>query len=74
MAKDELTKPIDGPDADPPVDADEDTEGHSIGLLLGMSAMGQASDATVRARKKVPETELPPRTKTWPNMRDEKKG
>ena len=78
MAKDEPTKPIDAPEADPPVDAvdaADDTEGHSIGLLLGMNAMSQANDSAARARaRKIPEPELPQLTKKWPSMRDEKKG
>ena len=74
MAKDELTKPIDGPDAEPPAGDAEDTEGHSLGLLIGLNAMGHATDASVRARsKRVPEEELAPRTKKAPSMRDGKK-
>ena len=74
MAKDELTTPIDGPDAEPPADDAEDTEGHSLGLLIGLNAMGHATEASARARsKKVPEEELALLTKKWPSMRDEKK-
>jgi len=74
MAKDELTTPIDGPEAEPPADDAEDTEGHSLGLLIGLNAMGHATEASARARsKKVPEEELAPLTKKWPSMRDEKK-
>jgi hypothetical protein len=54
-------------------DAD-DTEGHSLGLLMGLNAMSQASDASSRARtRKVPEEELPPLTKKWPAMKNDKK-
>lgn len=77
MAKDERTQPItgtDAPDAPPDTDAD-DTEGHSMGFLLGMNAMSQARDSDARSRsRKVPEEELTPLSKKWPSMRENKKG
>jgi hypothetical protein len=76
MAKDEVTKSgaAAGAAAADAADAADDTEGHSLGLLMGLNAMSQASDATSRARaRKVPEEELPPLTKKWPAMKNEKK-
>ena len=81
MAKDEVAKAsaAAGAAAAGAVPADaadtaDDTEGHSLGLLMGLNAMSQANDATSRARaRKVPEEELPPLTKKWPAMKSEKK-
>jgi hypothetical protein len=76
MAKDERTQPIagsDAPEASPAGDTD-DTEGNSMGLLLGMNAMSRTSKADERSRSKQPaDQELPPLSKKWPSMRDEKK-
>ncbi|MDP9483209.1 MAG: hypothetical protein M3P84_08315 [Chloroflexota bacterium] len=76
MTKDKGKKPIAGgetPDV-PPAPEAEDTEGHSLGLLLGMNAMNRARSADAQSRsKKVPEEELPPLSKQWPSMRDHKK-
>lgn len=77
MAKDERAKPIaetDAQDAPQATEAD-DTEGHSIGLLMGINALSQAHDADARSRaKRIPEPELAPLTKKWPSLRNEKKG
>jgi hypothetical protein len=76
MAKDEVAKAgaAAGAAAADAADAGDDTEGHSLGLLMGLNAMSQASDATSRARsRKVPDEELPPLTKKWPAMKNEKK-
>jgi len=76
MAKDERTEPIagsDAPDTSPTGDAD-DTEGNSMGLLLGMNALSRTASADERSRSKQPaDQELPPLSKKWPSMRDEKK-
>jgi hypothetical protein len=76
MTEDERTKPITGtdtPDAPPAAEAD-DTEGNSLGLLLGMNALNQARDADTRSRsKKVPEEDLAPLSKKWPSLREHKK-
>ena len=76
MAKDEVAKAgaAAGAAAADAADAGDDTEGHSLGLLMGLNAMSQASDATSRARsRKVPDEDLPPLTKKWPAMKNEKK-
>jgi hypothetical protein len=76
MAKDERTQPIAGTDAPdaPRADDAEDTEGHSMGLLLGMNAVSQARDSDARSRSRnVPEEELTPLSKKWPSMRAHKK-
>jgi hypothetical protein len=77
MAKDEVTKPIDGSDAPDAAPSDEDdAEGHSLGLLIGINALGQANDADARTRSrtyKATDEELPPLSKKWPSMRDDKK-
>jgi hypothetical protein len=66
MTIDERTQPI-------AADA-TDTEGHSLGLLLGMNALSHARDAETRPRtKKIPEEELAPLSKKWPSMRDQNK-
>ena len=66
MAKDVPTEPIaptDAPDAPAATDGD-DTEGHSLGLLMGINALSQAHDADARSRtKRIPEEELAPLTK-----------
>ncbi len=76
MAKDERTEPIagsDAPETSPVGDAD-DTEGHSMGLLMGVNVLSNKPSAEPRSRSKQPtEDELPPLSKTWPSMRDEKK-
>jgi hypothetical protein len=77
MAKDEQTKPITGTDAPdvPPTTEADDTEGHSLGWVIGINAVSQARDADARSRsKKVSEEELTPLSKKWPSMRHEKKG
>jgi hypothetical protein len=79
MSKAKRTKPIAGtgaPDAPdvPPAGEADDTEGHSLGLLIGFNALSQAREADSRERtKKVPEEELPPLSKKWPSMRQHKK-
>ncbi len=76
MAKDERTEPIAAsvaPDPSPGDDAD-DTEGHSMGLLMGVNVLSNKPTTETRTRSKQPtEEELPPLSKTWPSMRDEKK-
>lgn len=80
MAKDERTQPIAGTDAPaapdvPSATEDDDAEGHSLGLLMGINALSQAHDADARSRpKRMPEEELPPLSKKWPSMRNQKKG
>lgn len=62
------------PEQEPPVpdvEAD-DTEGHSLALVMGLSALDR-SRAQSR-QKKAPEEALPPLTKPFPRMRDDKKG
>ncbi|MEA2536896.1 MAG: hypothetical protein QOF11_1130 [Chloroflexota bacterium] len=72
------TKAVAGADAQdisdvPPADAD-DTEGHSLGLLMGLNALGEARNADARSRtRKVPEEELPPLSKKWPSMREDRR-
>ncbi len=75
MAKDDRTEPVAGSDAPDTSPADDtDTEGHSMGLLLGMNAMSRNPSADERSRSKQPaDQELPPLSKKWPSMRDEKK-
>lgn len=76
MAKDERTERIAGTDsADiPPAAEADDTEGQSMGLLLGVNALSSAGQADQRARSKKPADEtLTPLSKKWPSMRDEKK-
>ncbi len=50
---------------------DDDAEGHSIGLLLGMVALDEANRASDRApgRQRIAE-DLAPMTKKWPNLRE----
>ena len=76
MADDERTQPIaasDAPEAPSTGDADY-TEGHSMGLLLGVNTLGRTPSADTRSRSKQPADEdLPPLSKKWPSMRDEKK-
>jgi len=76
MAEDEPTTMSQGSgDGDDAIPTDDvDTEGHSIGLLLGMNALGQAREAEARKRtRKAAEEPLPPLSRPWPNMREEKK-
>ncbi len=50
--------------------ATDDTEGHSIGLLLGMMALDEANKASDRDRARARNaTDVPPLTKSWPNLR-----
>lgn len=76
MTEDERKKPIartDSPDVPPAPEAD-DTEGHSLGLLLGMNALNQARDADARSRsKKMAQDDLAPLSKKWPSLREHKK-
>jgi hypothetical protein len=77
MASDEITRPVDGSDVPETAGDDADTESHSFGLLMGMNALGQAREADARARaraRKVAEEPLPPLTRQWPRMRDDRKG
>ena len=75
MAKDEPTKPsVDTGAPDTPTTDEADAEGHSMGLLLGVNAMSQSRDSDPRSRARKPaEEQLPPLSKPWPNMRDDKK-
>lgn len=77
MTKDERTEPTAAAAAaaaDASSPADPDTEGHSMGLLLGFNALSSAGHADQRARSKKPANEeLPPLSKTWPSMKDDKK-
>jgi len=53
----------------------EDTEGHSMGLLLAMTALGEADRSMARDRTQhAPVEELPPLTRTFPNMRSTSAG
>jgi hypothetical protein len=75
MARDELTKLIDG-GASPGTDRGgqtDDTEGHSLALLLGLNAINEArqSDSEARAHRAADEA-LPSLTKKWPMMRPAK--
>jgi hypothetical protein len=76
MAEDEATTMTpgagDGGEAIPTDDVD--TEGQSFGLLLGMNALGQAREAEARKRtRKAADEPLPPLSRPWPSMREEKK-
>lgn len=52
--------------------AEDDTEGHSIGLLLGMMALDEANHASDRERARIrARADVPPLTKSWPNLRAE---
>ncbi len=77
MTKDERSQPIAGEDTKDISSsaAADDTEGQSMGLLMGVNVLGQAGGADTRSRTKKPtEEELPPLSKKWPSMRDDKKG
>lgn len=76
MTKDERTEPIAGTDAPdvPPTTEADDTEGHSLGWVVGINAVSQARNSDARSRSRnVPEEELTPLSKKWPSMRDHKK-
>ena len=52
-------------------DASDDVEGHSLAYVMGL---GQAERNRQQARgKKPPEDALPPLTKPFPRMKDEKR-
>jgi hypothetical protein len=50
----------------------EDTEGHSIAALLAMNELGHHGSRP-RDAKLEPDENLPPLTKRFPNMREEKR-
>ena len=75
MTKEELDQPIDGSDVPDAATTDDelDAEGHSIGLLMGVNALGGTRSADARPQSKKADEDLPPLSKKWPSMRDDKK-
>ena len=71
MTKKDASKPIDRPDVQGASADEGDTEGH---LLIGINALGKPTDREARARaNRSADANLPPLSKPWPSMRDEKK-
>ncbi len=52
--------------------AADDTEGHSLSLIMGLGALERAQ-AQDRTRHKVKDEELPPLSKPFPSMKGDKR-
>ena len=50
----------------------DDAEGHSLSLIMGLGALERAQ-AQDRARQKVKEEELPPLSRPFPAMKEQKR-
>ncbi len=48
---------------------DDDVEGHSLSLVMGMDALGRSRERTKQPKRT--DEELAPLTKTFPRMKDD---
>jgi hypothetical protein len=65
-----MPEPSEDPRDEPAADEDE-TEGHSLSLVMGLDALGRSRD---RSRDAKPaDEELTPITKTFPRLRDDRR-
>ena len=59
---------------EPDTGSPDDTEGHGMGMLLAMNAADAARKGQPKPPAQKSEDELPPLSKPWPRMRDDKQG
>jgi hypothetical protein len=53
--------------------AEEDTEGHSLGVVMAMNEILGGGSKAKRTYRREPEEEIRPINKTFPRMREEKR-
>ncbi len=61
------------PEQDPTVDGsiEDDTEGHSLSVVMGLDAIGRTRDRERARTRKAGDEELAPLTKTFPRLKDD---
>ena len=58
---------------DPEATAEEDTEGHSLGVVMAMNELMGGSKGAKRTYRRDTEDDIRPINKTFPRMREEKR-
>jgi hypothetical protein len=70
-----IEEPVDpAQDEDQPLgpDQDDDTEGHSLSVIMGVNRMAKSEAERARARR-ADQDELPPLTRHWPRLKEDRK-